>query len=327
VSAPERVNTTELGFQGRPDIVRLRGGGYVIAWASLPNTTGIGPYDVCFQLYDSSVAGVGANACINGAHQHTSGPFVKARADGGFTIAWNEADSSLDLSGMRWQDFDAAANPQGAIQSGPLPITLTAAPLAGGGYVKLLFTQGDSPSISFQLYAADGTPLGAPKPVGDTGGVGGQVVGLAGGGLAVAWWSQLPDVSSPMTTRAFSADGTPLGDALAIAPNTLGPVGCGKYVATTCGPWQNLSGIIAMDDGGYTISWMDGTGVATSGDTFARRFRADGSAAAAVIGRIGEGIIAPMAATAPDAFVMVVDAPDSSASGVGLLRIDSTPLR
>lgn len=281
------------GHQLTPSIAQLKGGGYVIAWASDPSSSGLVPFDVCFQRYDANDQAVGAVTCVAGAHRSSAGPYVIARANGGFTLLWNESGNSADGSGLHWQDFDASGTAIGAIQSGALPLALDATPLAGGGYVQLSKPAGQD-FISFQLYAADGTPIGSPQPVGDTNGLApdphltyaGGAVGLADGGFAVVW-SQPDGSSSISMTRAFSPDGTPRGDPVVVAPNTLGPVNCGRYgVVAMCGAFQNIRGFIATQDGGYIVVWQDGTGIATSGDTFARQFLATGSPANTVVGRI-----------------------------------------
>jgi hypothetical protein len=241
---------------------------------------------------------------------------VVARPDGGFTIIWNEASTSTDLSGLHWQDDDQSGNAQGAIQSGPLPTALSAQRLAGGGNVKLLQTAGQ---VTFQRYAADGTAIGSPGPVADTAQLAGGVVALTGGGFAVVWLQ-----NGVAMTRAFSADGTPLGEPVALAPNTLGPIDCGRNgTAAICPAFQNPSGVIASADGGYVVAWMDGTGIGTVGGSFARQFRADGSPASTVVGRIGNAVIGPIAAVSPDAFVMAI----SDVGGITALRVIAVPLR
>lgn len=314
----------EAGRQySSPSIARLTTGGYVIAWAASPATDGISTADMCFQRYDASGAGTGASTCIAGAHRSAGGPSVVARPDGGFTIIWNEASNSTDLSGLHWQDYDQSGNAQGAIQSGPLPISLSAQRLVGGGYVKLLQTAGQVPAVTFQLYAPDGAPIGSPQPVADKAQLAGGVVALAGGGFAVVWL-QNDGSSIAGMTRAFSADGTPLGEPVPLAPNTLGPINCGRNgTVAICPAFQNLSGVIATDDGGYIVAWADGTGLGTGGDSFARQFRADGSPAGAVVGRIGNGVIGPIAAVSPDAFVMAI----SDAGGISALHVVAVPLR
>lgn len=315
----EIVNPGEAGEFFSPQVARLTGGGYVIAWAALP--AGSSTDSVCFQRYGADGARSGSESCVNGA-QTLGNTSIVARADGGFTITWLGGGDTPGVS-LHWQDYDAAGNAQGAIQSGAPPLALRAQRLAGGGFVELLQTDGPDPSISLQLYAADGTPIGSPKPVADGAKRGQGIVALTGGGFAVAWVQFDP---TGVMTRAFSADGTPLGDPVEVAPNTLGPVNCGKSGAVAiCQPFQNGSGITATDDGGYIVAWVDGTGVGELGDTFARQFRADGSAASAVIGRIASGVSGPIAAVSPDEFVLTIG--DNGASDIAALHVAAQTLR
>jgi hypothetical protein len=172
------------------------------------------------------------------------------------------------------------------------------------------------------------------------------VAALAGGGFAVTWTQTVdrvgvavahafsadgtPLVTSTQTvtrvgvamTQAFSADGTPLGDPAAVAPTTVPAQECtgANPVTFTCPAFQQVNGITATDDGGYIVTWVEGTAPAiamrapTVDGTFARRFRADGSPANGVIGRLANGsgqLVCcspppPLLATiSPDAFVML----------------------
>ena len=320
-SSPQRVNLNELGPQDVPSVARLQGGGYVIAWSSAKNGDSSMPFDVCFQVYDANSARVGSNACLSAAQQRAGAPRIAPHPDGGFTIAWNEAATS-DAPVWRWQEFDAGGQARSGIQGGNLPFAFTAERLAGGGYVRLLVTQGQGPSISFQLYAPDETPVGGPRPVGDGSGGFAKVVSLAGGGFAVAWLDG--GASTQVMTRAFSGDGTPLGAPLAVAPNTMGPVSCGRG-GGTCPPWQNLLGLMAMDDGGYIVVWLDGTGIAMVGGLYARQFRGDGSTASNVIGRLRDW--RDSVAGLDNEFVMAMRDTDSSSSGISFVKVDTSALR
>jgi hypothetical protein len=277
---------------------------------------------VCFQLFATGGARIGADTCINGG-QSPGSPRAIARADGGFTIVWLEPDDPLDLSQEHWQDYDAAGNAQGTIQSGPPPFAFSARRLAGGGFVKLLQTEPPNRTASFQLYAPDGTPVGAQKPVAEGTTQASDIVGLAGGSFAVAWL-QLDGGATVAMTRVFSADGTPLGDPVALGPNTLGAVNCGRFgTVAICPPFQTPSGITASPDGGYIVAWADAQGLGSVGDTFARQFRADGSPASAVIGRIGR-VRGPIATMSADEFVM---ATTDNGTDVAALHILAQPLR
>jgi hypothetical protein len=268
-----------------------------------------------------------------------------AREDGGFTIVWLEGSDPSDLSRWHWLDYDVNGQPIGGIQSGPPPIGLSAERLAGGGFVKLLNPDPNRVGLFFQLYAANGTPTGPAKQLTDRPGVSftgpdlGVVVGLAGGGFAVSW-DQRDDASSPSVamTQTFSADGTPLGAPVAVAPFTVEPLNCDKEHATgTCLPFQNVRGLTATDDGGYIVAWVEGNAPALAMQspsyvaTFARQFRAAGSPASSVLGRIGDGSLGlqtgGIAAVSRDAFIMAITAPVLVGSEIDALRVNAEPLR
>jgi hypothetical protein len=154
------------------------------------------------------------------------------------------------------------------------------------------------------------------------------VVALTGGGFAVVWDQNTDSTHLSAMTRAFSASGAPLGDAVVVAPNTLGPVNCGRNGNdATCEAFQNVRGAIATDDGGYIVVWQDGTGIGTPGDTFARQFLANGSPASDVVGRLPGASGGTVAMTGGDTFVTVFAADDSDGWGVTEMHAAAAPLR
>jgi hypothetical protein len=333
-SATDRLDADSLGTHRAPSVARLGNGNYVAAWvatsAADPSLTAT-EWQVCFQRLDPNLARLGPNACIAGTQATNAPTQVLARPDGGFVILWNVI-GSIDSLGtihyaQRSQAFDAAGNAVGGIQDGPQqPVPGSAAALTGGGYVVVSAAVGnpvprDVSNLSFQRYSADGTPIGSPTSVGDQGGLpGAKVVPLAGGGFAVAWNGAGP--ASVVYTRAFTADGTPLGD-----PVVAG--GAPLFCSNGSCPYQNLSGLVPMDDGGYVVIWANGSGMGTPLGMSARRFKPDGSPGAAV-GKVSDTINGGQAAPAgPDGFILVWDN-DGGNGGPGqidLQRFDTTPLR
>jgi hypothetical protein len=332
----------QAGGSFSPSIARLTTGGYVIAWEHQPPFA-VDPQrtDLCFQGYDASGARTPASGCIS-INRPDGASLIRAvaRANGGFTIFWSEGFDASDPSRWHWLDYDANGQAAGAIQSGPPPIRLSAERLAGGGFVKLLDADPNRVGLFFQLYAADGTPTGPAKRVTDRPGgtfIGpGFVVGLTGGGFAVSW-DQRDEPTSPSVdmTQTFSAGGTPLGDPVAVAPLTVGPINCDKeHVTGTCLPFQNLSGMTATDDGGYIVAWVEGNAPALAMQspiyraTFARQFRGDGSPASSVVGRIGDDRLpGPIAAVSPEAFVLATTGYGSNGPEIDALRVSAQPLR
>lgn len=307
-------------------IARLSGGGYVASWVFHSSSAAAdSPYQACFHRLDSSGGPVGPTACVPGSATGLNATGVEpiARADGGFVLAWlNAGDSALQS-----QAYDAAGNAIGGIQAGAQrPVGPGAAALAGGGYVTISMQPGGqyttTSMISFQRHSSDGTPVGAPTSVGDSGGFyAAKVVPLTGGGFVVAWLQG--GNSAAVTTRMFSADGTPLGGP--VVASTVAPA-CSNNVCH----FQILSGLAPMDDGGYAVSWTAGWGMGMPDGTFARRFQADGTPGAA-IAKLDDGVDgASLAPHGQDGFIMAWQKGPQAYPGLTEIderSVDATSLR
>jgi hypothetical protein len=321
-----QVSTDASMNASGPAIGRLKDGSQVIAWYEDNGTVG-SPFPVCFQRYSSAWTPLGANVCISGAQSPSLSVGVVASDDGGFAITWNE-DGTAQASGARYQRFDAAGQAVGGIQSGS-PAPVKGAHLSGGGYVALV-TQpnGDTSSLSFQLYAADGTPTGTPVAVASSVVGSSQVVAVNGGGFAIAWQDAAIGL---VTSRLFSADRTPVGDAQTMDTTFGGMQPNGCATRATCSDWENVIGMTAMDDGGYVVAWLDGTRAGIEIGPFVRRMHADGTAGAA-IGRLpdnrGSLTGAALSAAGADAFAVAWNQGDAPGrSQVFVQRVDVTALR
>ncbi|MBK6007059.1 hypothetical protein JJB11_13235 [Ramlibacter ginsenosidimutans] len=307
-------------------IARLTGGGYVTSWVfHSPSAAADSPYQACFHRLDASGGPVGPASCVPGSATalNATGVDPIPRADGGFVLAWLNASDSA----VRSQAFDAAGNAVGGIQAGAQrPVGPGAAALAGGGYVTVAMQPGgqytSASMISFQRYASDGTPVGAPTSVGDSGGFyATKVVPLTGGGFVVAWLQG--GSSAAVTTRMFTADGTPLGSP--VVASTVAPV-CSNNVCH----FQVLSGLAPMDDGGYVVAWTAGWGLGMPDGTFARRFQPDGTPGAA-IAKLDDGVDgASLAPQGPDGFMLAWQKGPQAYPGltdIDVRPVDATALR
>lgn len=307
-------------------VARLSGGGYVATWVfHSPSAAAGSPYQACFDRLDASGAPVGPSACVAGSETSLNATGVDPipRADGGFVLAWLNASDAA----VRSQAFDAAGNAVGGIQAGAQrPVGPGAAALAGGGYVTVSMQPGgqykSDSMISFQRYASDGTPVGSPTSVGDSGGFYAvKVVPLNGGGFVVAWLQG--GSSAAVTTRMFAADGTPLGGP--VVASTVAPV-CSNNVCH----FQVLSGLAPMDDGGYVVAWTAGWGLGMPDGTFARRFQADGTPGAA-IAKLDDGVDgASLAPHGPDGFLLAAQKGPQASPGlteIDVRAVDATQMR
>jgi hypothetical protein len=144
---------------------------------------------------------------------------------------------------------------------------------------------------------------------------------LNGGGFVVAWLQG--GNSATVTTRMFTADGTPLGGP--VVASTVAPV-CSNNVCH----FQILSGLAPMDDGGYVVAWTAGWGLGMPDGTFARRFQPDGTPGAA-IAKLDDGVDgASLAPHGQDGFLLAAQKGPQAypgLTGIDVRPVDATSLR
>ncbi|WP_277423361.1 calcium-binding protein, partial [Pseudomonas viridiflava] len=109
------VNTATKEIQGEPAITALKGGGYVITWATSDEVSRTGDANLYAQIYDKNGVKVGAQMLVTSDDDDLF-PVVNATDDGGFVITWEELSSERDgnnnnISGdIHSQRFDANGN-------------------------------------------------------------------------------------------------------------------------------------------------------------------------------------------------------------------------
>ena len=195
-----RVATTVLSTNQQPDVASFADGGFVAVWSGWAS----GGYDIRAQRFDPSGAQVGGEIVVNttAAGSQTE-PQVVVTADGGFAVVWTDQNPS-DGSGYGIYTQRFAAN--GAAVGGEVLVnTVTASnqwepsigALTDGGTVIAWRSDsgldGSAAGVFAQRFAADGTPVGGQFLVNETT-TNNQyepaVLGLAGGGFAIAWRGQ-----------------------------------------------------------------------------------------------------------------------------------------
>ncbi|WP_409281077.1 beta strand repeat-containing protein [Pseudomonas defluvii] len=104
-----RVNNPTKEIQGEPAITALKGGGYVISWATSDETPHTGNANLYAQIYDKNGAKVGSQMLITSDNDDLF-PVVNATNDGGFIVTWEELSSTNDHGDIHSQRFDANGN-------------------------------------------------------------------------------------------------------------------------------------------------------------------------------------------------------------------------
>ncbi|MBF8728909.1 calcium-binding protein [Pseudomonas guariconensis] len=109
-----QVNASSSEIQGEPAITALKGGGYVITWATNDEAQHSGPANLYLQVYDKNGVKVGDQQTIASDSSNDLFPVVAATDDGGFIITW-ESSSGWNAPGglssdLYSQRFDANGN-------------------------------------------------------------------------------------------------------------------------------------------------------------------------------------------------------------------------
>jgi len=109
-----QVNATS-GFYNDPSITALKGGGYVITWAtSDEHDLYDGPSKLYVQVFDRNGVKVGGEQVIAGSSDQDYFPSVSASDDGGFLVVWEAAERTETFRGgsgdIYARRFDANGN-------------------------------------------------------------------------------------------------------------------------------------------------------------------------------------------------------------------------
>ncbi|RFZ86160.1 hypothetical protein D0Y60_18390 [Shinella sp. WSJ-2] len=92
IGAVSLINTTVVGDQFDPQIVALAGGGYVVVWSEHVDTRG-DLFEINAQVFSAAGSKVGEELEVTVKHSGNQWfQKIAALADGGFAIAWHDAD-------------------------------------------------------------------------------------------------------------------------------------------------------------------------------------------------------------------------------------------
>jgi hypothetical protein len=303
LGAEFQVNTETASAQNNPQVTATSDGGFVVVWQSASSgTAGDGSGNAVIARQFDGFAGGGTPTASSAevvVNTNTSSaqdePDVVALPDGGFVVVWESqtSGSAGDGSGVGiiGQIYDAS----GAAVGGEFVVNTETASsqyqpkvtaLSDGGFLVAWTSvtsgdagDGDSSGIFAQRYDAvgnavdrDGTALGA----GETGEFqvnvtveGTQdapdVAGLAGGGFILTWESNGQDGSGEgIYARQFADNGLPVGNEFRVNDE--------RSLS------QQNPAVIALDTGGYVITWSDNSGRDGSGiGVFGQQYDASGN--------------------------------------------------
>jgi hypothetical protein len=214
------VNTATAGDQLFPQMTALANGGFVVTWRDLSRGVGGAGGDtsgdaVKAQVFAAGGTPVGAEILVNTATANDQRePQITALSNGGFVVTWQD-----DSEGVGGTGGDSSGN-----------------------------------AVKAQVYAADGTPVGAEirvnsatfdtqyKP---------QITALPNGGFVVTW--------DDFSQGVGGAGGDTSGTAVKAQVFTAGgmPVGAEILVNSATAGDQSVAQITTLSNGGFVVTWKD----------------------------------------------------------------------
>ena len=259
ISGDILVPTHTAGNQIDPQVATLSDGSYIVVWSGPnPAATTIG---VFYQHYDASGHRIGGEMQANstaGADE----PSVAALSDGGFVIAWRNADA--DGTGVYSRTFDASGQTtSGELEANTVTVRDQYNPvvtgLSYGGYTVTWESVFNGATLDFDIngrtYVASGAATaGAENNVAasDDFEISPAIAALAMGGH-VAVWTDL--TAGYVMYKTIAADGSTLAGTTLLEGSSASVTG--------------------MDDGGFVITWV--SQASGTSDIYSQRFGIDGS--------------------------------------------------
>lgn len=249
VGAETQINVYTESDQQNPAISDLANGGYVITWMSQgQDGSGEGVY---MRLFDATGTAITGDIRVNDSTiDHQANPSITTLEDGRFIVSWESADGNgqnqalakiYDSVGRTLSSEFNLSNDAG-IQS-QTHVSAT----ADGGFAVSWLSEGDNESnVMVQLYDANGNArlsqginvhtsvsAGASKP---------EVAGLNNGDIVITWTADDGDQLGVFASR-YNADGEIVFE--------------NRLINTQESGIQTEPHIVALEDGGYLITWGD----------------------------------------------------------------------
>ena len=270
-----RVNTSIASDQSNPTVTALNDGGFLVSWTSFGQDGS--DWGIYAQRYNISGATVGTEFRVNTSTTNDqSNPIVTALNDGGFLVSW----TSFGQDGDRWGIYAQRYNASGATVGTEFRVNTsttndqyypTVTALNDGGFLVswASFGQdGSSFGIYAQRYNASGATVGTEFLV-NTSTTNDQsnptVTALNDGGFLVSWHSNRQDGSGlGIYAQRYDASGATVGTEFLVNTSTTND--------------QLYPKVIALNDGGFLVSWQSDAQDGNGYGIYAQRYNASGVA-------------------------------------------------
>uniref|UniRef100_UPI0018E0BC8C cadherin domain-containing protein n=1 Tax=Microvirga flavescens TaxID=2249811 RepID=UPI0018E0BC8C len=205
------VNTTTTNEQTNPEITAFDDGGWLVTWLSKRADD---YYDLYQQRYNVDGSTVGTETKVSGTSGRAGEAVVTTLDDGGWVVAWRAPDGYF--SGIFQRRYTADGVPVGeetrvntdvfGDESNP---SVTALP--GGGWI-MTWLDGFGTKIGYQVYAADGTPIGGNVSiVAPSGSFASPVVQSLKDGSWILAWAHTNGANVSIEQQRFRLNNDPTG--------------------------------------------------------------------------------------------------------------------
>jgi hypothetical protein len=248
-----------IGYKSSPAVTTLANGDIAVAYADLV----LGNSDITVHIFDPSLHFVRTDLIEDGLAQ-TFDPSLTALADGGYVVSYTLGIDphsevlarTVSAAGTMGAPFNLEHHPIG---SATLPQSFSHLATLSNGNVVAVYTDtfsGTDTDIKFTILTPTGTAVHEGLPV--TGAATSlaeneaDVAALHRGGFVVTW-TQPATGGEDVRATIMSNDGAPIAFDL--------------LVNTTTPHSQGASDVVALDDGGFLVTWEDGITV-TRGQRF-----------------------------------------------------------
>ncbi len=244
-----RVNRYTLNFQGKPSVVGLKGGGFVVCWESLYQDGS--EYGIFAQQFDATGNKKGDEFRVNThTNNYQCNSTIANLTDGGFVVCWEDYNQ-----GIVGQIFSEAGAKKGSefLIDGSLVtggIRPSVAGLQNEGFVVCWlgdrYTQLDI-NILCQIFDGYGTKKGQELQINNNSnrGDGYSIAGLSSGGFVVCWQRRYQDdYWYDIMGQLYDASGLKVKDEFLVVNKR-------KF-------WQEDPIVVASPDGKFMVCWESG---------------------------------------------------------------------
>lgn len=304
------VNTQTLFDQTLAQSAKLNDGGFVTVWVDWADSTNTKAADgswsgIKAQIFSATGTKIGAEITVNTAIDNwQQDPHVAVLQDGNFVVTWTDgwdyfsyadhpgslgvggAQGDKEAKSIKAQVFSASGIPIGTeilvnteTRSSQTAEKITA--LHNGNFIIVwedwsiscvydadgsLNRCGGGPGIKAQIFDPKGTKIGKELALTADYNYGPQIAALANGGFVVAWQDGHYSVED-IIAQVYNDSGAKVGQQALV--NTFGT---GTSFST-----QNEHQVIALNNGGYAVTWTDKNGDVSGYGVKVQVFNASGT--------------------------------------------------